>query len=98
MLQAFALGDLAPAQPETIAELNTLWREITAPPADTAAQKLDTLFADMYERIVDTSVQKSPAIESALDVPQPVLQLDALFEAAYARIVGSDVLFDSGFD
>src|SRR5450830_1108555 len=102
MLQAFALGDLAPAQPQTIAALNALWSALTAPPADTAAQKLDTLFADMYASIVDTSAQEAPAIASAVEVlqpvPQPLPQLDALFEAAYASIVGSDDLFDSGFD
>ncbi|WP_300751447.1 Hpt domain-containing protein [Janthinobacterium sp.] len=94
MLQAFALGDLAPAQPDTIAALNALWRELTAPPSDSAAQKLDTLFADMYASIVGAPAQEAPAISSAVEVPQ----LDALFEAAYASIVGSDDLFDSGFD
>src|SRR5471032_343615 len=94
MLQAFALGDLAPAQPDTIAALNALWRELTAPPADNAAQRLETLFADMYASIVGAPAQEAPAISSAVEVPQ----LDALFEAAYASIVGSDDLFDSGFD
>jgi len=94
MLQAFALGDLAPAQPDTIAALNALWRELTAPPSDSAAQKLDTLFADMYASIVGAPAQEAPVSASAVEVPQ----LDALFEAAYASIVGSDDLFDSGFD
>src|SRR5450830_2106812 len=94
MLQAFALGDLAPAQPDTIAALNALWRELTAPPSDNAAQRLETLFADMYATIFGAPAQEAPAIASAVEVPQ----LDALFEAAYASIVGSDDLFDSGFD
>ncbi|MFM2087525.1 MAG: hypothetical protein RLZZ237_2394, partial [Pseudomonadota bacterium] len=94
MLQAFALGDLAPAQPDTIAALNALWRELTAPPSDSAAQQLETLFADMYASIVGAPAQEAPAIASAVEVPQ----LDALFEAAYASIIGSDDLFDSGFD
>ncbi|MFZ4873546.1 Hpt domain-containing protein [Janthinobacterium sp. Mn2066] len=94
MLQAFALGDLAPAQPETIDALNALWSELTAPPVDTAEQRLETLFADMYASIVGAPAQEPSAMASAVEMPQ----LDALFEAAYASIVGSDDLFDSGFD
>ncbi|MGK5025877.1 Hpt domain-containing protein [Janthinobacterium sp. RB2R34] len=80
MLQAFALGDLAPAQPALIEELNTLWRALTAPPATSVPEPepengLDALFAATYASIMEAG---SKPVESGLD---------ALFAAAYASIV-----------
>ncbi|OYO30826.1 Hpt domain-containing protein [Janthinobacterium sp. PC23-8] len=78
MLQAFALGELAPAQPALIEELNTLWRALTAPPEHAAPEAetgLDALFAATYASIMEAA--SKPAGTG----------LDALFAAAYASIV-----------
>lgn len=114
MLQAFALGDLAPTQPDMIEALNTLWRALTAPPGESQEERLDALFAAAYASIVGVPAQ--PA-EQLAEVPLP--QLETLFEAAYASIVAdalqpaaaevqaaapmqdsgaSDDLFDAGFE
>ncbi|EZP41746.1 Hpt domain-containing protein [Janthinobacterium lividum] len=110
MLQAFALGDLAPTQPDMIEALNTLWRALTAPPGESKEELLDALFADAYASIVGAPAQ--PA-EPVAEVPLP--QLETLFEATYASIVAdalqpevidapaqdtgaSDDLFDAGFE
>ena len=86
MLQAFALGDLAPAQPALVEELNTLWRSLTAPPAETSSEpdpepeaesSLDALFAATYASIME---------DGAAPIA-PVSGLDALFAATYASIV-----------
>ncbi|MGK5078063.1 Hpt domain-containing protein [Janthinobacterium sp. HLX7-2] len=113
MLQAFALGDLAPPQPDMIEALNALWRALTAPPGESKEDQLDTLFAATYASIVGAPVQ--PAAPLA-EVPAP--QLDTLFAATYASIVAdalqpavpvvptalaleigtSDDLFDAAFE
>lgn len=110
MLQAFALGDLAPTQPDMIEALNTLWRALTAPPGESKEDRLDALFAEAYASIVGAPAQ--PA-EPVAEVPLP--QLETLFEATYASIVAdalqpevidapaqdtgaSDDLFDAGFE
>ena len=112
MLQAFALGDLAPTQPDMIEALNTLWRALTAPPGESPEERLDALFAAAYASIVGAPAQ---ADEPLAKVPLP--QLETLFEAAYASIVAdalqlaaaevpapmqdsgaSDDLFDAGFE
>ncbi|SDM10828.1 chemosensory pili system protein ChpA (sensor histidine kinase/response regulator) [Janthinobacterium sp. OK676] len=109
MLQAFALGDLAPTQPDMIEALNTLWRALTAPPGEGKEERLDALFAAAYASIVGAPAQ--PA-EPVAEVPPP--QLETLFEATYASIVAdalqpeaaelpapvqdSDDLFDAGFE
>ncbi|PHV19016.1 hybrid sensor histidine kinase/response regulator [Janthinobacterium sp. BJB303] len=109
MLQAFALGDLPPAQPDMVETLNTLWRTLTAMPGESRGAQLDSLFAAAYASIVGMPV---PAAEASAEVP--VSQLDTLFEATYASIVGeaassppaapelhigaSDDLFDAGFE
>ena len=102
MLQAFALGDLAPAQPDMIEALNTLWRALTAPPGESGEARLDALFAAAYASIVGTPAQPAaaPAAEqhaeqhAEQDAEQgeelaavPAAQLETLFEAAYASIV-----------
>ena len=88
MLQAFAQGELAPAQPQLIAELNALWRELTAPGADPAGltpavavglnkeSPLATLFSATYDSIMH-------------DAAQPSTPLDALFAATYASILAA---------
>ncbi|WP_425253452.1 Hpt domain-containing protein [Janthinobacterium sp. NFX145] len=110
MLQAFALGDLAPTQPDMIEALNTLWRALTAPPGESQEERLDALFAEAYASIVGAPAQ--PA-EPVAEVPLP--QLETLFEATYASIVADalqpeaaaapapdtgigDDLFDAGFE
>jgi len=109
MLQAFALGDLAPAQPDMIEALNTLWRTLTAAPGESKEAQLDTLFAAAYASIVGT-----PAPDAEAPAEVPVSQLDSLFAATYASIVdaaaslppgapelhigASDDLFDAGFE
>ena len=111
MLQAFALGDLAPTQPDMIEALNTLWRALTAPPGESKEDRLDALFAAAYASIVGAPAQPSELLS---EVPEP--QLETLFEATYASIVAdalqqqeaaalpaadagaSDDLFDAGFE
>ena len=90
MLQAFALGDLAPAQPDMIEALNSLWRSLTAPPGESPEERLDALFAATYASIVGTPAQSAQARDEELpgelaEVPAP--QLDTLFAATYASIV-----------
>lgn len=102
MLQAFALGDLAPAQPDMIESLNTLWRALTAPPGESREAQLDALFAATYASIVGTPVPpaealaEDPAEDTADAVPGesaeqlaavPAPQLETLFAATYASIV-----------
>ncbi|PHV37299.1 Hpt domain-containing protein [Janthinobacterium sp. BJB304] len=86
MLQAFALGDLAPTQPDMIEALNTLWRALTAPPGESKEDRLDALFADAYASIVGTPAQ--PA-EPLAEVPAP---------APAQESGASDDLFDAGFE
>ena len=111
MLQAFALGDLAPTQPDMIEALNTLWRALTAPPGESKEDRLDALFAAAYASIVGAPAQPSELLS---EVPEP--HLETLFEATYASIVAdalqqqeaaalpaadagaSDDLFDAGFE
>jgi chemosensory pili system protein ChpA (sensor histidine kinase/response regulator) len=112
MLQAFALGDLAPTQPDMIEALNTLWRDLTAAPGESREERLDALFAAAYASIVGTPAQ--PA-EPQAEISAP--QLETLFEATYASIVADalqpaaaevpapaqdsgagDDLFDAGFE
>ncbi|OEZ56586.1 chemotaxis protein CheA [Janthinobacterium sp. HH103] len=88
MLQAFALGDLAPTQPDMIEALNTLWRALTAPPGESKEDRLDALFADAYASIVGTPAQ--PA-EPLAEVPAPAL-------APTQESGASDDLFDAGFE
>ncbi|MCC7679772.1 Hpt domain-containing protein [Janthinobacterium sp. FW305-128] len=88
MLQAFALGDLAPTQPDMIEALNTLWRALTAPPGESKEDRLDALFADAYASIVGTPAQ--PA-EPLAEVPAPA-------QAPTQESGASDDLFDAGFE
>ncbi|WP_409027849.1 Hpt domain-containing protein [Janthinobacterium sp. SUN098] len=92
MLQAFALGDLAPTQPDMIEALNTLWRALTAPPGESKEDRLDALFADAYASIVGTPVQ--PA-EPLAEVPAPA---PAQAQAPTQESGASDDLFDAGFE
>ncbi|MEG0883804.1 MAG: Hpt domain-containing protein, partial [Janthinobacterium sp.] len=90
MLQAFALGDLAPTQPDMIEALNTLWRALTAPPGESQEERLDALFAAAYASIVGAPAQPAePLADAPADALAeiPVPQLETLFEATYASIV-----------
>ncbi|NVI80266.1 Hpt domain-containing protein [Janthinobacterium sp. BJB401] len=110
MLQAFALGDLAPTQPDMIEALNTLWRALTAPPGESQEERLDALFAAAYASIVG-----APAQPAEPQAEVPLQQLETLFESTYASIVADalqpeaaavpapdtgigDDLFDAGFE
>ncbi|PHV33509.1 hybrid sensor histidine kinase/response regulator [Janthinobacterium sp. BJB312] len=110
MLQAFALGDLAPTQPDMIEALNTLWRALTAQPGESQEERLDALFAAAYASIVG-----APAQPAEPQAEVPVQQLETLFESTYASIVADalqpeaaavpapdtgigDDLFDAGFE
>jgi len=86
MLQAFALGDLTPSQPDMIEALNTLWRALTAAPGAGKEDQLDALFAAAYASIVGTPAQPAEAQANAL-AEIPAAQLETLFEATYASIV-----------
>ncbi|OEZ88111.1 chemotaxis protein CheA [Janthinobacterium sp. HH106] len=90
MLQAFALGDLAPTQPDMIEALNTLWRALTAAPGESKEDRLDALFADAYASIVGTPAQ--PA-EPLAEVRAP-----AQAQAPTQESGASDDLFDAGFE
>ncbi|PHV30002.1 hybrid sensor histidine kinase/response regulator [Janthinobacterium sp. BJB426] len=86
MLQAFALGDLAPTQPDMIEALNTLWRALTTPPGESQEERLDALFAAAYASIVGAPAQPAEALPDVVaEVPVP--QLETLFESTYASIV-----------
>lgn len=74
MLQAFAQGELAAPQPELVAELNALWRALTAPPV--AAPAAETPHSD--------PAGLSPGAEPAMYAETP---LDALFAATYNSIL-----------
>lgn len=103
MLQAFALGDLAPAQPDMIEALNALWRSLTAPPGESREEQLDALFAATYASIVGTPAQETQEVAEAQEAGEaqeaqeaqaaapladvPAPQLDTLFSATYASIV-----------
>ncbi|APA66890.1 hybrid sensor histidine kinase/response regulator [Janthinobacterium sp. 1_2014MBL_MicDiv] len=102
MLQAFALGDLAPAQPDMIEALNALWRALTAAPGASAQDPLDALFAATYASIVGAAAPETPPAEVAevteaaetaagAEPEAAVPQLDTLFQTTYASIVADAV-------
>ncbi|KFI06276.1 Hpt domain-containing protein [Massilia sp. BSC265] len=90
MLQVFALGELAPAQPELIAQLDTLLARLASQQAASVygevdpalAHKLDALFATAYGEIL-----ASPPAEPALarhdeqEQARAVSEIDDLFDS-----------------
>jgi chemosensory pili system protein ChpA (sensor histidine kinase/response regulator) len=95
MLQRFALGELAPAQPELVARLNALREQLAAQEPASAyagadgelAQRLDTLFAETLEGLLDAPPVLAEAAPPATEV-----------KTAERAIEAVDNLFDAGFD
>jgi len=104
MLQVFALGELAPPQPELLARLDALcdelgWRKADAVFGDADAElagRLDALFAATYESILaDPPLPGGPLplAETSVSAPrQPEAQ------PADPAVSAVDDLFDSYFD
>ncbi|MFC5461240.1 Hpt domain-containing protein [Massilia niabensis] len=99
MLAAFALGELAPAQPDIAAQLDALRDALTAQQAAAAygdaapalAQELDTLFAQAY----DSLVADPPIVPAAPAAPAQADELPAATESV-DELFGLD--FDDLFD
>ena len=96
MLQVFALGELAPAQPELIAQLDTLLARLASQQAASVygevdpalAQRLDALFASAYGAIL---------AEPPVLVPEPAAaRREEREQAPVADEI--DALFDSFLD
>jgi chemosensory pili system protein ChpA (sensor histidine kinase/response regulator) len=100
MLQSFALGEVAPEQPELISALHKLREELSVPPGASPDldDRLDTLFAAAGEPAADTSAAHvdaagtPPKPAGAISVAQagaPAAKLDALFAAAYESLIAN---------
>eukprot|EP01034_Spumella_vulgaris_P044705 gene44705-55628_t len=93
MLQSFALGEVAPEQPELISALHKLRDELSVPAGAGADldERLDTLFAATGETAgADAVPGAAPAVDTAAaEVDDPAAQLDALFAAAYDSLIAS---------
>jgi chemosensory pili system protein ChpA (sensor histidine kinase/response regulator) len=99
MLQSFALGEVAPEQPELISALHKLRDELSVPAGASPDldDRLDTLFAVAGEPAADTSAAQmdagmSPEPADAIGVAQadgPAAKLDALFAAAYESLIAN---------
>ncbi len=94
MLQGFALGELAPGQPELVAALLQLREQLQQPPLaaappdalDQLEGRLNALFAATYDSIVGaTTAAPATAPAAAAD---PATALDALFSEAYRSLAG----------
>jgi len=90
MLQAFGRGELAPAQPELLAQLDSLRMQLTAQQADALygdvpqelAARLDTLFADTYVSLMADPPPVQAAPETLVAPAAPAAaddDIDALF-------------------
>jgi chemosensory pili system protein ChpA (sensor histidine kinase/response regulator) len=90
MLQVFALGELAPEQPDLVGQLGALYERLASQQAaavygevDAAlAQKLDALFATAYDELLATPmpVVEAPAVREAEEKASAVSEIDALFD------------------
>jgi chemosensory pili system protein ChpA (sensor histidine kinase/response regulator) len=104
MLQVFALGELAPAQPELLARLEALRDELGRQRADAViadaepelAQRLDALFAATYASILADPplVTGTPALPASTELA-PRAPLPREEDPAVSAV---DDLFDSYFD
>src|SRR5471032_349178 len=103
MLQSFALGDMPAAQPELIAALHDLRKQLadTAPAAsDDIEARLDTLFAETLDTINSASTTRAP--EAPADVqesqePQEALAQDELHAPVVAPVDGDESPLDQLF-
>src|SRR5471030_1267797 len=103
MLQSFALGDMPAAQPELIAALHDLRKQLadTAPAAsDDIEARLDTLFAETLDTINSASTTRAP--EAPADVqesqePQEALAQDELHAPVVAPADGDESPLDQLF-
>ncbi len=90
MLQVFALGELAPAQPDLVAQLAALVERLASQQAaavygevDPAlAQQLDTLFATAYGELLAAPPElvQTPAMREAEEKASAVDEIDDLFD------------------
>ena len=89
MLQRFAQGALAPAQPQLVARLNSLRARLAAPTGD-LPERLDALFAATLEELLDPPPVRSDSTPRDADTSAPDAppEGDGMFDAA----------FDDGFD
>ena len=104
MLQVFALGELAPAQPELLARLEALRDELGRQRADAViadaepelAQRLDALFAATYASILADPplVTGTPALPASTE-PAPRAPAPHQEDPAVSAV---DDLFDAYFD
>ncbi|SFD64752.1 chemosensory pili system protein ChpA (sensor histidine kinase/response regulator) [Massilia yuzhufengensis] len=94
MLQVFALGELAPGQPDLVAQLGALLERLASEQAMTLygeadpalAQQLDALFASAYNDILASPlpVEDTPAAAPVLEKASTTSDVDDLF-AAFAE-------------
>jgi chemosensory pili system protein ChpA (sensor histidine kinase/response regulator) len=87
MLRAFALGELAPPQPELAARIEALRRQLEQqePEADAdadAGDRLDALFAATYDSLVQAPAAPEETADAGVE-----RRLDALFAATYDSLV-----------
>ncbi|HEY0491708.1 MAG TPA: Hpt domain-containing protein [Telluria sp.] len=89
MLQRFAQGALAPAQPQLVARLNSLRTQLAAPAGD-MPEHLDALFAATLEELVDPPPVRSDSTPRDVHTGAPDAPAEGgdMFDAA----------FDDGFD
>ncbi|VXC53909.1 Chemotaxis protein CheA [Massilia sp. 9I] len=90
MLQVFALGELAPAQPELIAQMEALLARLASEQAASVygeadpalAQKLDALFATAYDELLASPpvLVQTPAMLEAEEKASAVSEIDDLFD------------------
>jgi chemosensory pili system protein ChpA (sensor histidine kinase/response regulator) len=107
MRQVFALGELAPAQPELLARLHTLRDELGHKKADSVfdgadeelAQRLDALFAAAYDSILaDPPLPAGPLPAPASAVPSAPGLRPAEAQPVDPAVAAVDDLFDTYFD
>ncbi|CAN7205587.1 Hpt domain-containing protein [Massilia sp. LjRoot122] len=92
MLQVFTLGELAPAQPDLVAQLGSLLERLASQQAaavygevDPAlAQQLDALFASAYGELlaVPPATEPAPAQPEEQALASAVSEIDDLFDAS----------------
>jgi len=90
MLQVFALGELAPEQPDLVGQLGTLLQRLASQQAaavygeiDPAlAHKLDALFATAYDELLAAPMPfpEAPAAREAEEKASAVSEIDDLFD------------------
>jgi chemosensory pili system protein ChpA (sensor histidine kinase/response regulator) len=105
MLQVFALGELAPAQPELLARLEALRDELGRRKADAVfgdadpelAERLDALFAATYASILAEPPLQGGPLPPAGDTPAPAPR-EVEERPVDPAVAAVDDLFDSYFD